>query len=466
MGENQMSLLFRLPDALLSVLLSEWMSIVEAARLDSAMCNTVLRKTFVQSIYKSKVLLLYTCIRSKRHKVGYNACKIEEWILAKRVQVAGFQASDAFVKNHDIRKDYLQQYGHNIRWMQYDHNCFYSIDDATCELACQEIAEHCPNLQRLDAMQILGAAAVLKIVHRCPLLMELSLCGSNCDDEVVRELARKSTLRRVELVDMDVKEELLVALVRSNRSLRCLNVSASGVAVTFVRELALSCQELTNVVLSKFSADQAEWLLLLTQCNHLRSITIKGCKWLSAVHLTDQSTFFGSIRKVTLEGVDITVPQLHDLLRACPVLTALSLYYCQLLGDLKSFPFGSYCPSLQQLALYGNFGFLGDAALFDIAAHCPDLRELGIPRSHDATDAGLTAMLVRCPLLRDLNISFCNKVTHGTLTAIAEHGRSMSALCISGCRGITKDDVTELVRRCPQLTVKQRGYYVKNSLTE
>jgi hypothetical protein len=368
--------------------------------------------------------------------------------------VPGFHACDAFLESHEKRKDYLKQHGHNIKWIQYGHSCLYRRrDDDGGEVAALDIAEHCPNLRCLISEQQLGAEVVLKIIQTCPLLEELSIYGRDCKNNVVLELARKSSMRKVELIHMDVREELLVALVRSNRGLRCLNVSASGVATTFVRELALSCPELTDLVLHKFSADQTEWWCLLAQCRQLRSLRTYGCIWRPSPLPSGPPAVFDHVRSITIESSEFTVSQLRHLVRACPGLTNLCLHYCNTLADLTAFPFGTYCPSLQELALYDNYDYVGDAALYNIAERCPDLRRLHIPRSCEATDAGLTAVLRRCPLLNYLHIGSCSELTRGVLTVMADCAQSLTTVDVTCCERITKRDAAALMKRCPRIKV-------------
>jgi hypothetical protein len=269
-----MSLITNLPEPLFSLGLASWLTILDVARLDSALCNRAQREKFLRTAFQTPLSMPSTSMSI----VLTN--RINEWVFQKNIPVAGLQATTGFTGSHTRRCAYLSQYGHGIRWIEYSGSSISIGSQTRIRLSVFDVAKYCPNLIRLNVGEFDLGVSLIEVVKNCTCLTELTVRGIQNPSEKITHLHIASeSLRRVELFNMALEEARLISLVRRNRGLRSFGTSAPGATLAFQRELALNCRGLQDVQLHCVDVTETSIYFLLTQCAHLRSLTLKGCFW-------------------------------------------------------------------------------------------------------------------------------------------------------------------------------------------
>jgi hypothetical protein len=390
------------PDAYLSDLFSVWVTIVDVAQLDSALCAHSVRKEFMDAAYNSDTVLQYS---EKIYEKEDIDDEVNAWLFLRSACVSGLNITPVFILDQNSRQQYLWKYGSGMRWVQ------------------------SMTLER-GSTQHVTTQTIADVAHYC------------------------RNLTRIDLVCSHVSEGCLVTLVRSQQHLRALSLLNRKASAVVVRELALSLSAASLEEL-KLTAPQLTFTavcFLLKQCVRLRKLTLLLFRILPSDGDSNAAATNDSMREIILDGGElVALDQLECILRSCPSLTKLEISPVAGMGYLRSLPVGAFCPSLVTLSLVGyRPGLAGDPMLFSISAHCPHLRVLIIPESTDVTDAALSAVAAGCPLLEELNLDGMN-ITDVSLLAIAQHCHNLVLLNVSECREVSDDGVLEIMENCTKL---------------
>jgi hypothetical protein len=443
-----MCLLNRLPAELVSSILSAWLMVVDVAHVDSAMCSAELRDEFLESAYKSGTVLRYPTSA----KIWDSFCgPMNDWISSKDVPVVGLFATDFFFCPEKRRK-YLEQQGHGIQWVEYGYQFSYFYDNNCHMQSITDIAQYCSKLVRLKVTDHVNEEGLMQIIRSCPLLEELDSFGS-CSTDVVLELSKRySALKKVRLNCFQVDEDALVQLVHNNRGLLCFDVHRTAATETLVRELAVTCTGLVELTLGCTKVTHASICFLLKSCRSLTSLALDSITYGSNVERTVMPVF-PLMRSISLSEIrgPGSIPQLGDLLRACPNLTSLHIWECPAVPADAMLPIAVRFPSLQDIALFDCGIPVNEQLLLDISEHYPQLRKLEIPFSEDVTNAGLIAVARYCPLLEELDVTRCADVTNDSLIALAEHCLGLRHLMLAECSQITDAGVAAVMKSCSRL---------------
>jgi hypothetical protein len=443
-----MPALNNLPEALLSVIYSSWLTIVDVARLDSAVCQRESRKEFLSIAYRSGVTLQYQAVFRKELCDAINV-----WILKKDVFMSGIYATVVFMREHERRKQYLQKYGKAIRWIEYGHGWSIWPDQTNSEQSAMEVVRSCPNLVRFRGEHSHKENVLEALVENCPFLADIAVGGYTCSVSAMFALSRSCTkLKKVQLSSINVNEECLTALVRSNPDLVSFTAHCAGATNRLIRELASSCAGLVEVSLGSVSVTDATIHFLLKQCKNLRVLALRGCPVDDSTE-GPEFTIHASMRELYLTNVDIDDGEILGLLQVCPGLTHLELRECSRLEQIDALHIGSHCPGLQELCLHDNPSVLNDAELIEISENCRDLRKLEIPESSDVSDESLIRVVMQCLLLSELDITGCMDVTDRSLSVLAEHARGLKVLEMYGCPKVTNAGVEAVRAACKAMQV-------------
>jgi hypothetical protein len=93
-----------LPEALLFLQLSTWLTLKDVARVDSAMCSSAIREEFLSASQ-------HVTLQSPR-KYSNSCDAMNVWIFRKGVSVDGLYATKNFVGDDAVRQVYLERFGH------------------------------------------------------------------------------------------------------------------------------------------------------------------------------------------------------------------------------------------------------------------------------------------------------------------------------------------------------------------
>jgi hypothetical protein len=444
------SLLNDLPEVLLSSLLSTWLTLVDVARVDSAVCSTVHRSDFLRSVYQPSTLFreVHLLPWEENHAMGD---MINAWIMKKGVSVAKIYATPFFVNNRQLRRTYLQRHGRAIRSLHYMRNLCSSVNYSECTPSAVTVAEYCPNLTEFDAGNCLFEPALLAIAKGCFLLKKLMLCGTGCTQQVIWELS--ANCKRIQELHLTCRqlddEACLIALVRANPGLHTFSTCGSGATDNFLREVAQNCPGFTDLSLLLVDVTQASIYFLLQRCGNFSRLCLESGHFQPSEE-DQEPVLRPSMRSLVLRGMDLLDDELDCLLRSCPGLTELELSGCRYLTELEELAVAQRCPHLQKLVMYDCMSFAGDVVLQNLSERCPQLRELQIQECKLITDVGLSALTAKCPLLQHLDIRG-SSVTDKFLTTIPQHWPALRGLILCDCPNITAAGIEAVTQGCTEL---------------
>jgi hypothetical protein len=451
-----MSTLTKLPHELLSLLLSEWVTIVDAARLDSAFCSSMDRKEFVIVAYSSRATTFHypTEMYPESDDWRWALGPMNAWIMRKNAPVNGVFASGGILREHELRNDFMDKCGKNIKWADctqpyWDHaNC---DDNGTYEDHAQSIAdivERCPNLKKLILSHCCDETTLEWIAACCPLLEDLRICDY-CETESIIALVEHFTgLRHVQIGVPAVTEDELLELVRRNPRLLSLDVSIQGPVSKLLRAVSLSCSSLAELSIRGPCNTLLDALhALLSHCGQLRKLKLFGPKFLPMQegHLPAAYT---AMQELDLRYVQLPPGALDGLLRACSCLTRLVSLYLFGRPEIGPFMVGRHCRSLEEIEISFNereTRWACNPILLDIGKNCPRLRKLHIklwrPMRLKGTD-GMVAVAKLCPMLEGVRVwggasvdvavralaAECTQLRHVVLEDTAKSGLHNSSL--------------------------------------
>jgi hypothetical protein len=290
---------------------------------------------------------------------------------------------------------------------------------------------------------------LLQLAERCPCLEDLSDGGVTFTSSGMIALwSRLQNLKKVTLHCQQPSEESLLALVRNNPGLQVLRVCGLGITDEFLRALAHSCLDLTELCLACANVVSSYLEEVWFCCPKLQSVRIEQCNILCL----PVETVSESLVEFTLDGCHIDDQGLEELLGSFPALTTLEIRECEVLQKLHDLPLGWLCPNLRSVRIYENGSAAGDGMLHSLSAHCGNLRLLVIPDAKPATDAGLCAVARCCGLLETLDIANCVKATDMLLHTIADYNYELKVLSLQGCKKMTTKGVKAVMAGCPKLS--------------
>jgi hypothetical protein len=449
-----MFLLIDLPEALLSSLLSTWLTLVDVARVDSAVCCTAHRNDFLRTAYHPSTLFHEVPTTTWRDHYATGDL-VNIWILRKGASVTGFYATAAFLHNHELRSRYLHDHGGAIRWLEFMHYIESSVGPDAYARCIRDIVQYCPNLTRMEGMDCLDEASLISIARSCALLEDLDVGGEECTHQAISELAAHcTTLRKLSLRCSNLDDETcLIALVRANPGLHTLSTCAPGATEAFLRELPLSCPGFADLTINQADVTQEAIYFLLQHCANLSSLYLEYGHFIPPEEaLVLQPTHCPSMRTIVLSSVDILDEELDCLLQSCPNLTELDLSFCEDLEDLDALAVGQRCLHLQKLIVYDNASVVGDQVLLGLSKHCPDLCQLQIHDSELVTDLSLAEVIRTSPQLQHLDVQGCKGVTDRSLVILPECCPELSVLILSDCVKVTEAAVNAVIQGCAKLT--------------
>jgi hypothetical protein len=249
---------------------------------------------------------------------------------------------------------------------------------------------------------------------------------------------------------IDLQEQSLIRLVRSNRGLLSINLFLACTTGAFLRELAINCPCVRQVVLHSDDLDLSAIHFLLQHCLNLTRLGMNYCHFTPAITTLRPGTC-ASLQRLDMTGMEVSKSEIEGLLRACPGLTNIQLIYFETPLNMGGLRVGTLCPRLQCLDMTGEVSIGGDAMLLEISQHCHDLRDLVCPDTA-VTDAGLCAVARECAQLRKVSVGASGGVTDRFLIALAQHSHHLTDLTVRNCAGVTLAGYETVLQCCSHLT--------------
>lgn len=112
--------------------------------------------------------------------------------------------------------------------------------------------------------------------------------------------------------------------------------------------------------------------------------------------------------------------------------------------DLQGYAQGSHSPLDPQ-------NDISDSSLFVLAARCTSLESVNFSHRECITDEGMMALVKANPGLLSVRCAHCTNLCSGTIYSLAENCRKLEVLNFSGCRDIFDDCLIQLSSSCPRL---------------
>jgi hypothetical protein len=448
-----MHLLLSLPEVLQSSVISVWLTIVDVARMDSAMCSRLHRQDFLHAAYQTGAVLSYP-----RRAFGWHQKSdlANAWIFSKNISVDGFHPSPIILKRNMERKIYLQQHGSAIQWIHcFDTNMTISFN----LVIALEVAQYCPRLTRFAGDESVPSYVLPILLPRCPLLTDLIYSGywGASEFTALTEHCTKVKRLHISCTCLGSRHDSLIDLVRRNPVLIDVSILLEGSIDGFLRECAICCGGLINLAVQGKEVMLDTIIFLLKHCRRLPCLHIVSNRMVPVLEPA-QLVASVSMRTLKLAGVLVKCCELERLLSICPGLTSLAITSCegQMLSHAK-LHVGKLCSRLQHLTIRSNSIFTINAMLMEIAIYCGDLRTLVIPRSRFVRCEALAALAAVCPLLEKVDVTACASVTDNFLFALARNCRRLRSLCMDHCTAITDAGVDAVMTNCPDLMPSRLG---------
>jgi hypothetical protein len=261
-----MTLPIELPDVLLTVILSAWLTIKDVARLDSSFCSNEHRQDLLSIAYGRHAVLQLPV------KVSiYSAMcdRFQAWVLRKDACVSGFFVTPELVNRYFERwKEHLQRHGRSIQWVE----CSCVLSEESTARSAESVAAHCPKLTKFTAVCDVTVYEI--IAEHCPLLEELSIPPyRHYTPRAVAAITRFSAnLRWLEVDCGQLDVELLIELVKRNTKLVFVNMLGVSESDRLMSALAQHCRGLEEVIFATASLVLETIHFLLGQCTGLHAL--------------------------------------------------------------------------------------------------------------------------------------------------------------------------------------------------
>jgi hypothetical protein len=357
-----------LPDALLSILLTDWLDVRDVVFLDSSLCASFARGDFL------KVLHMYSPAALKNASVGLTNNWLN-WCIRRRVVCCALCLEDC---NAELLTTFLEFCGQTITTAAF---CF-----------------------KYNPLQ--------QITLSCENIVDLSLSGSEIAGDDILDLICGTRVQRLTL-----KMCYISQLSDSNRAypttcrpLNHLNCENSNVDDDFLRTLLPLCPLLQNLQLWACGRVTNATAFAIAEHNcALQVLGLAGTRVCDAGivaiarSLTALKEF--AVGHALDRTVVVTLPAVDAVLTQCAQLEGLSIGQCHHLTVDCIDVILLRCPNLTLLHLGGLFSAT-DADLIKIAHGFQWLEHLAIPVSKHLTDRSIRYVAEHCTKLTCITIPY------------------------------------------------------------
>jgi hypothetical protein len=431
------------------VLYSEWLTIFDIARLDSATCNRQQRSSFTALAYTSCRALQYPT-----EIIGdtlLDAMSI--WICRKDVPVAGLFLTPTIVLNDTLRLDYLKRRGQQLQWITYKQIIGKTVRSKQSE-GSLGVEAYCPNLTRLRAINWDGGPAVTKIIASSHHLTELRLRGEITNKQIQELVGKCNNLRKLTIHAMQNKHDgVFNALISTCPHLEEVNFSMQGYLTdSLVDKLMRKCPELSVLALNNAILSFSTLIALLGQCGKMRTLSLDNSELFEN---TSTTVFKSALTELCFNTVTVDDADILFILQCCPALQTLALTMRTATAHVFM-NIGPLCRHLQRLDISDNAeSSVNNAVLHILSEHCTQLRMLNVTGTQRVPDGGICAVVRACPLLQELHLPVCSTdLTDVSLLIIGQYSVHLTLLelqVLESNKQLTDAGVTAVLQGCPKL---------------
>jgi hypothetical protein len=430
-----------LPEALVSSVYSHWLTVVDVARLDSALCHHRRRSYFLCTAYAKS-----TPLQRLSDWKPDNEC--EGWILIRSANVLDVFITDCMLYNPELRGAYLLKNGGTIRSVTFPSLDY--INYLRYRLLALEFVAHCSSLMILEGAGSLADEDWYVIVLCCPLLQEIT--DINVTESSIALIAQSCTrLRKVGFdCRMTMTEALVLALCTNAPNLvHVIHDSREEKSFTdeTIQRLALHCPGLTALDIGAARLTFASIHALALHCGQLRCLYLRMCSMngpalirlatacnLHTLHLYDMSV----ITPAALDEIAVVCPNLRSLHMGQPYATPIC--YTNI---------NCICVLLEELEIFGIDNMNNCFSFLD--QQCTLMRKLKVTGCDNSTMLEICALMRHCSYLERLDYSY-SSADDAFLTLVADHCHALNALIVLGAASFTDVGLLAVAAGCAHLT--------------
>eukprot|EP00468_Gymnochlora_sp_CCMP2014_P001994 CAMPEP_0167743712 /NCGR_PEP_ID=MMETSP0110_2-20121227/2166_1 /TAXON_ID=629695 /ORGANISM="Gymnochlora sp., Strain CCMP2014" /LENGTH=1116 /DNA_ID=CAMNT_0007628109 /DNA_START=100 /DNA_END=3450 /DNA_ORIENTATION=+ len=235
-------------------------------------------------------------------------------------------------------------------------------------------------------------------------------------------------LRKSEVVEDDLKDVGLAAILRCCVDLRCLNLGM------------LQCVETETI----------KAICELPSAEKLEEIHLNSCPNVMNKDLDNLSSHCPGLKRLYLDMCSkVNDSGITAIARKCP-LEVLSLC-ANRVSDTSLQQIAEHCKNLRQLELSFCYLVSTDGVL-EIADKCRKITHLNLCLVDMIQDNAIEALAQKCEL-EELNLRGCTHITDNALHALARHCKKLRVLHLLGCEKISASTVTLLKVEIPWVKI-------------
>jgi hypothetical protein len=418
-----------LPGDVLAAILCRWIDIQALARLDTAMCASKARTTFLELMEAESFVVDTMCMLPRER---YTQKLL--WLTKRRIKVRNWTVHRYVAESRQLR-ELLITAGPHLLSLQ-----LYKLSPFSMARVLPTLALTCSGLQALEMEDCPGWDMVSSLSASAQQSLQDLIVANSDSGQSWEPCALFSNLRKVYLRDLegaDVAQSvtsLLNAAPRltdlrlssynqfcpiSDESLQVLSNHAAGLEVL---ELDIQRQELSSTALASLAARCTSLKTLSLFCGGevndavveafarhcLRLAGLKLWGRFSAVALSAVAVHCRSLQYLSLDMYHCAADGLKSLAEHSWHLEELQLRNCLFRAEESLVRLVSSLPRLREL-LFVDSTVVTDAVLTAIATHLPNLATLGLSGSyHTYTEAGAHAVVNSLTQLRRFCIRTCD----------------------------------------------------------
>lgn len=412
----QKCLLIDFPNLKLAgVIISEWMTIWDLGRLDSAVCNRQrdLRSKYLKIFGATAQFAMYSSvcnaaridITEDNRRVICSADGLR-FLLKRNIALTTCALTVFLEKN--VLLEYFRRFGAKLQVLEF---CGH-IGNVDSWQLYYELFQYCPRLRAVlfhTNSSVLCPQDVWEITQCCPLLQRLQVQNGF-------HLTVPRNVRPYEKVQPNLTITALVQL----RTFTLHSFSKSTLALTTA--LATECPALTSVDLTGCTGlNDAALLKLATDgvCT-LEAMNLNQCSKLTCTgivaFLTANGAKNASLRDLHLSKTECTNDVLQAIAAQCRNLRVLDIRQCRHFTEVGVTAVAQGCTALTELSLMNNDALTDDCVEL-LALHCPQLHTLRLHSCSKLTDAALLSISTHCAILEMLDIGGRSQISEEAFIA-------------------------------------------------
>lgn len=409
-----------LPDHVVSMLLSAWITIQELSRVDAAMCNTANRKSFLRAIRDHHGAYSSESVYLAEHPVHAKLAFVS-WLVKREIAVSKLDFVDVSALSTHENRQSVQKVCRFVTFLTdsrlhlYEANLINWV--AVVEFGC----EVCPNVVAVDFMNSFGPVQYGMIARTWPDLQSITIPMNACE-ECLKALFRYcKQIKHLNASKSKIKADEWAQLLPSfGASIETFKVPvALDGSDESMRPIVAHCPKLESYegrYLSSLSVQS-----LVKGCRHLRDLHLSSCEPFAADLAAIAQQLGPRLRKITFYCGKLTDTDMVSLVQRCPNITELMLLGAGKFTDATYIAIAQHCPQLKKLRMeavgIGGVRAMTDASILAIAAGCPHLSTLILHWVAVSDDALMTLMRA-CSGLTVLRLTMCSALTGAILFAL------------------------------------------------